>query len=113
MKQLEVEVSRPANDYAWDLQLTDPQLAKTDKQTYGSQTQVLTTFNTKKFSDSLRDVLAKLCQVTDTETDNTALYTIKKFDNEHAKSSCAPPNWYKATLCTTKVYVGTELHCEL
>ncbi len=48
---------------------------------------------------------------TDTETDNTALYTIKKFDNEHAKSPCAPPYRYKATLCTTKVYVGTELHC--
>ena len=28
---------------------------------------------------------------------------------EHAKSSCAPPVWYKATLCTTKVYIGTEL----
>ena len=38
-----------------------------------------------------------------TETDNTALYTIKKFDNEHAKLSCAPPNRY----------VSTELHCEL
>ena len=36
----------------------------------------------------------------------------KKVDNEHAKSSCAPPNQYKAMLCTTKVYVGTELHCE-
>ena len=35
-----------------------------------------------------------------------------KVDNEHAKSSCAPPNRYKATLCTTKVYFGTELHCE-
>ena len=34
------------------------------------------------------------------------------FDNKHAKSSCASPNRYKATLCTTKLYVGTELHCE-
>ncbi len=47
-----------------------------------------------------------------TETDNTALYTIKRIGNEHAKLSCAPPNWYKATLCTTKVYIGIELHCE-
>ena len=39
-------------------------------------------------------------------------------DNDHDKLSCAPPtveillfysNQYKATLCTTKVYVGTEL----
>ena len=30
----------------------------------------------------------------------------KKVDNEHAKSSCAPPNLYKAKLYTTKVYVG-------
>ncbi len=44
---------------------------------------------------------------TDTETDNTALYTIKN-DNEHAKSSCTPPNWYKAMLCTTKEYVGNR-----
>ncbi len=36
----------------------------------------------------------------------------KRFDNKHAKSSCAPPNRYKAMLCTTRVYVGTELHCE-
>ncbi len=36
----------------------------------------------------------------------------KKVDNGHAKWSCAPPNWYKATLCTTKAYAGTELHCE-
>ncbi len=49
---------------------------------------------------------------TDTETDNTASYTIKKIDNEHTKSSCAPPNRHKATVCTTKVYVGTELHYE-
>ena len=32
-----------------------------------------------------------------------------RVDNEHAKSSCAPPNQYKAMLCNTKVYVGTEL----
>ena len=36
----------------------------------------------------------------------------KKINNEHAKSSWAPSNWYKATLCTTKVYVSTKLHCE-
>ncbi len=95
MKQLEVEVSPPANDSAWDLQLTDPQLAKTDKQTYSSQTQVLTTCNTKKFSDSLRDVLAKFCQVTDTETDNTALYTIKNLIT-NMQMSCASPNQYKS-----------------
>ncbi len=28
------------------------------------------------------------------------------------KSSCALLNQYKATLCTTKVYVGPELHCQ-
>ena len=33
-------------------------------------------------------------------------------DNEHAKLSCAPPSQYKATLCTTKVYIGTELQYE-
>ncbi len=49
---------------------------------------------------------------TNTETDNIALYTIEKVDNERAKSSCAPTNRYKATLCTPKVYVATELHCE-
>ncbi len=34
--------------------------------------------------------------------------------NEHDKFSCTPPNQYKAwpTLCTTKVYFGTECHCE-
>ncbi len=32
-------------------------------------------------------------------------------DNKCAKSSCAPPSQYKATLYTTKVYVGTKLHC--
>ena len=32
-------------------------------------------------------------------------------DNEHAKSSFAPPSHYNATLCATKVYTGTELHC--
>ncbi len=47
-----------------------------------------------------------------TETDNTALYTMQKFDNEHAKSSCAPPNRYEAMLCTTEVHVNTELHCQ-
>ncbi len=30
-------------------------------------------------------------------------------DNVHEKSSCAPPNQCKATMCTTKVYVCTEL----
>ncbi len=39
-------------------------------------------------------------------------FYISKVHKEHANSSCAPPNQYKATLCTTKVYVGTELHCE-
>ena len=33
-------------------------------------------------------------------------------DNEHVKLSCASPNQYKGMLCTTKVYIGTELHCE-
>ena len=33
-------------------------------------------------------------------------------DNFHAKLSCAPPNQHKATLCTTKVYVGTEVHSD-
>ena len=48
-----------------------------------------------------------------TETDNTLLYIIKKkVDNKYAKSSCAPPNRYKAMVCTTKVYIDTELHCE-
>ena len=32
--------------------------------------------------------------------------------NVHEKASCAPPNQNKATLCTTKVYVCTELHYE-
>ena len=45
-----------------------------------------------------------------TEADNTALYTIKKIDTKHAKSSCAPPNRYKAMLCTNKVYADTKLH---
>ncbi len=35
-----------------------------------------------------------------------------RVDNTHAKSSCVPPNQYKASLCTTKVYVGTELYIE-
>ena len=49
----------------------------------------------------------------DSQTDNIVLYTITvRVDNDHEKSSCAPPNQYKATLCTTIVYVGTELHCE-
>ena len=44
-------------------------------------------------------------------TDNIVLCTIVVgADNDHAKSSCAPPNQYKPKLCTTKVYVGTELH---
>ena len=30
-------------------------------------------------------------------------------ENIHAKLSCAPPSQYKATLCTIKVHVGTEL----
>ena len=48
-----------------------------------------------------------------TETDNTALYTISQLVcTKYAKSSCAPPDQYKSTLCTTKVYVGTELHCQ-
>ncbi len=45
------------------------------------------------------------------ETDNTALSIIKKKFMQNAKSSYAPPNQYKATLCTTKVYIGTL--CEL
>ncbi len=46
-------------------------------------------------------------------TDNITLCTIKVVaHNAHAKSSYAPPNQYKATLCTTKVYIGTELHCQ-
>ena len=40
------------------------------------------------------------------------MHTIKKADNEHAKSYCALPNQYKVMLCTTKVYVGIELHRE-
>ena len=47
-----------------------------------------------------------------TETDNRVLCTITvRVDNQHAKLSCTPPNQYQAMLCTTKVYVCTELHC--
>ena len=31
-------------------------------------------------------------------------------DNKHAKPPCAPPSQYKATLCTTNLYIGTEVH---
>ncbi len=31
---------------------------------------------------------------------------------QNRKLSCAPPDQYKATLCTTKVCISTELHCE-
>ncbi len=40
-----------------------------------------------------------------TETDNTDQHCNvhhKKVDNEHAKSSCAPPNRHKAMLCTSR-----------
>ncbi len=40
----------------------------------------------------------------DIQTDNIVLCTITvRADTEHEKSSCAPPNQYKAMLCTTKV----------
>ena len=43
--------------------------------------------------------------------DNITLCTIYVVvHNVHEKSSCAPPNEYKAILCTNKEYVGTELY---
>ncbi len=50
---------------------------------------------------------------TDSQTDNIVICTIMvRVHSEHAKSSCAPLIQYKAMLCTTKLYVGTELHCK-
>ncbi len=31
---------------------------------------------------------------------------------EDSEMSCAPPNQYKTTLCTTKAYIGTKLQCQ-
>ncbi len=48
---------------------------------------------------------------TDRQTDIVSSTTTVLADNELAKPSCVPPSQYKATLCTTKVFVGTEQTC--